>query len=559
MGAITTAERTVFLSTLSPSTRERRFAGAVVLASFILFLCLVPMARVRLPVIWAFIPCYEGALVVIDLITAALMFAQVVLLHAWSLLVLACGYLFCAMLAILHALSFPNLFGPSGVVGGGSQTTAWLYLSWHAGFPLVVMLYALLRGARPLRRSGRAIAAGMGVVALVGAAILYVATVEHDALPSLMTGNTYTPTLPIMVGGVLTTTLLALVVVWWRRPHSVLDLWLMVVMAAWMFDIALAAALNAGRFDLGFYAGRGYGLVAAGIVLLVLLIETAVLYARAMREYAVESAVQDQQVHALRAELIHVSRTAELGQMVSALAHEVNQPLTAVGTYLRAGRRLLQAGETVKADDALRRAGDQVTRAGQVIQRLRRFLRKEDAVRQAEDLRHTIEEAASLAMLGAERGSARLEVHVAAEVPQVMIDRVQVQQVVLNLCRNALEAMVETGDRQMLVVRAWPAGEGMVEISVTDSGPGLSAEVREKLFQPFVTTKAAGMGVGLSICRSIVEAHGGRMWMEDVMGGGTRFLFTLPAAGAEVARSDVRDAARVAGDAAPDGRGDGEG
>ena len=548
MAGFTTADRTVFLSTLAPSARERWCAGGVVLMSFVVFLGLAPFARVKLPEVWAFIPSYEGALVVIDLVTAALMFAQVALLHARSLLVLACGYLFCAVLAVLHALSFPNLFGPNGVVGGGAQTTAWLYLSWHAGFPLVIMLYAGLRGARPLRRPARAIVAGMTMVALAGAAIWFIATVEHDALPTLMVGNTYAPALPIVVGSVLTVTLLALLVVWRQRPHSVLDLWLMVVLAAWMFDVALAAALNAGRFDLGFYAGRGYGLLAAGTVLLVLLIETAVLYARATREYAVESAVQNQQLHALRAELIHVSRTAELGQMVSALAHEVNQPLTAVGTYLRAGQRLLQAGDAAKAGEALQRASDQVTRAGQVIQRLRRFLRKEDAVHQAEEVRHMIEEAASLAMLANETGMARLEVNVAVDTPLVMIDRVQVQQVVLNLCRNALEAMAAAGGPQALVIHAATAeGGSMVEVSVADTGPGLPDEVRQKLFQPFVTTKPSGMGVGLSICRSIVEAHGGRMWVEDAVGGGTRFVFTLPAAGAPdgAAVRGARDGARV--------------
>jgi two-component system sensor kinase FixL len=308
----------------------------------------------------------------------------------------------------------------------------------------------------------------------------------------------------------------------------------MVVMAAWIFDVGLAAGVNAGRFDLGFYAGRAYGLLAAGLVLLVLLIETGALYASLARDYAVESEAQTQQLHALRAELIHVSRTAELGQMVSALAHEVNQPLTAVGTYLRAGRRLLQAGDLAKVEDALQRAADQVTRAGQVIQRLRRFLRKEEAAHEAEDVRHTIEEAAVLAMLANEAGSARLEVDVAADTPRVMIDRVQVQQVLLNLCRNALEAMGGAAGPQALAIRAAPAESGMVQISVADTGPGLPAEVRQKLFQPFVTTKATGMGVGLSICRSIVEAHGGRLWAEDAPGIGTRFLFTLPAEGGAV-------------------------
>ena len=161
-----------------------------------------------------------------------------------------------------------------------------------------------------------------------------------------------------------------------------LDVWLMVVMSAWLFDIALSAMLNAGRFDLGFYAGRVYGLMAATLVLLVLLIETGAVYARLARSYEAERDVRDQQLHELQSELIHVSRLTELGQMVSALAHEVNQPLTAAGSYVRAGRRLVQAGEVAKADEALQKGVDQVTRASQVIQRLRQFVKKADSTSQ---------------------------------------------------------------------------------------------------------------------------------------------------------------------------------
>ena len=158
-------------------------------------------------------------------------------------------------------------------------------------------------------------------------------------------------------------------------------------MSAWLFDIALSAVLNAGRFDLGFYAGRLYGLMAATLVLLVLLIETGAVYARLARSFEAERDVRDRQLHELQSELIHVSRLTELGQMVSALAHEVNQPLTAAGSYVRAGRRLVQAGDVAKADEALQKGVDQVTRASQVIQRLRQFVKKADGQRSAEDIR----------------------------------------------------------------------------------------------------------------------------------------------------------------------------
>jgi two-component system sensor kinase FixL len=306
----------------------------------------------------------------------------------------------------------------------------------------------------------------------------------------------------------------------------------MVVMSAGLFEIGLSAALNAGRFDLRFYAGRLYGLMASTLVLLVLLIKTGAVYARMAQSFEVERDVRDRQLLELQSELIHVSRLTELGQMVSAIAHEVNQPLTAAGSYVRAGRRLVQAGDVAKADEALRKGVDQVTRASQVIQRLRQFAKKADGQRGVEDIRQVVEEAAALALLGPEGRAVRLEMDLASDMPPVFIDKVLVQQVLLNLIRNAVEAM-QSSPRRELTITTTASVDRMVEVSVTDSGPGVPADIRAKLFQPFVTSKPAGMGVGLSICRGIVEAQGGRMWLAENPSGGAAFHFTLPVAGAD--------------------------
>jgi two-component system sensor kinase FixL len=218
--------------------------------------------------------------------------------------------------------------------------------------------------------------------------------------------------------------------------------------------------------------------------------------------------------------------------MVSAIAHEVNQPLTAAGSYVRAGRRLVQAGDVAKADEALRKGVDQVTRASQVIQRLRQFAKKADGQRGVEDIRQVVEEAAALALLGPEGRAVRLEMDLASDMPPVFIDKVLVQQVLLNLIRNAVEAM-QSSPRRELTITTTASVDRMVEVSVTDSGPGVPADIRAKLFQPFVTSKPAGMGVGLSICRGIVEAQGGRMWLAENPSGGAAFHFTLPVAGAD--------------------------
>jgi signal transduction histidine kinase len=521
------AERSVFLSTLSPSEQERRFARYVILASLVPFLIVAPFAKVKLAEVWGFIPSYQSALLVNDLITAVLLFVQFAILGSLPLLVLAGGYLFTALMAVPHSLSFPRLFAPGGLLGAGPQTTAWLYMIWHAGFPLAVIVYTLLQGHRRVRRPALAVAGACAfVVALVGGSTV-LTTAGHALLPQIMNADGYTLALPIASGIVWSLNLAALLVLWKRRPRSVLDQWLIVVLWAWLFDIGLSAVLNAGRFDLGFYAGRVYGLAAATLVLLVLLIKTGSAYTRMAHSFALESTLREHQLSQVRAELIHVSRLTELGQMVSALAHEVNQPLTAVGSYVRAGRRLVRAGEVGKADEALQKAADQVTRASEVIHRLRQFVKKADGQRNAEDVRQTVEEAAALALLGAEGRGVHLDADFAPSTPPVLIDKVQIQQVLLNLFRNAVEAMQDSEVRE-LRIRAEPAAGGMVEVVVTDSGPGLSDSVRDKLFEPFVTTKPAGMGVGLSICRGIIEAHGGRMWLGDSPGG-AQFHFTLPA------------------------------
>jgi signal transduction histidine kinase len=522
---------------LPVSKREKSSAWLVVLLLLALFLLAAPFAKVKLPEIWAFIPTYQSALLINDLITAILLFAQFAIIGSLGLLILAGGYLFAALMVVSHTLSFPRLFAPEGLIGGGPQTTAWLYMFWHAGFPIAVLAYSLVADGERVRRRSTAILITCVVVLGAVSAATLLTTLGHGLLPPVMRGDNYTATLPVVIGAVWLLSLLALIVLW-RRAHSVLDVWLMVVMTAWLFDIGLSAVLNAGRFDLGFYAGRIYGLLAATLVLLVLLIETSAVYARTTRSFDAERALRNRQLAELQSELIHVSRLTELGQMVSALAHEVNQPLTAAASYVRAGRRLVHATEIAKADEALQKAIDQVTRASQVIQRLRQFVRKAEAQRGPEDVRQVVEEAAALALLGAEGRGVHLEMDLASDTPLVFVDKVQIQQVLVNLIRNAVEAMQGTPHPELLV-RTGMSGDRMVEVSVADSGPGLAAEVRQKLFEPFVTTKTAGMGVGLSICRGIVEAHGGRMWLAD-RPRGADFHFTLPVAAEEAALSATR-------------------
>ena len=280
-------DRTIFLSTLPASPGDRKAALAVVAVSSMLFAVAVPYAGTPLTPIPAFVASYQSALAINDLLTAVLLFSQFAVLRSRALLLLASGYLFTAMAAIVHALTFPGLFAPTGLLGAGPQTTVWLFMIWHGGFPLLVLGYALSKGADGGAKvwwpATRAIFASVAAVAAVVTALAWIVTARHDLLPTLLSQGRYTPTMIGVVSTVWSFTLLALVVLWLRRPHTVIDVWLMVVLCAWLFDIALSAIVNVARFDLGFYAGRIYGLCAASFVLGVLLVDNVSLQAQMAR------------------------------------------------------------------------------------------------------------------------------------------------------------------------------------------------------------------------------------------------------------------------------------
>jgi len=243
----------------------------------------------------------------------------------------------------------------------------------------------------------------------------------------------------------------------------------------------------------------------------------------------VEKRAQD-----LQAELLHVSRLSAMGQMAAAIAHELNQPLTAVTNFAAAAERLLAntPGVPPKASEFIAKAGAQAERAGQIIRRLRSFVERGEIQIRPEALAAVLEEGVALALIGSKDAGVRIDLDFAADLPEVEMDRVQIQQVVINLVRNAIEAM-QGGARRELTIAAARAEDGKVAVTVVDTGPGLAPEVADQLFQPFVTTKSQGMGVGLSISRTIVEAHGGSMSAAANPAGGTIFRFTLRISGPE--------------------------
>lgn len=277
-------DESVFLSTTRPGPGQRRLALVVVLSAATLFFIGLPFADTQLPTVWAFIPIYESWLVILDLITAALLFGQYAILRSRALLILGSGYLFTASMITAHALSFPGLFTLAGLFGGDGETTAWLYAFWKWGFAVSLLAYALLKDEKPIayaprRRARVSILIAIVIVLFIACGLTLFASFGTDLFPTLMIGNRYAPASHYIAVVGWTIGPIALLLLW-RRLYSVLDLWVLVAGCVQVLEVAVSSTLNSGRFDLGWYLGRIYGLVAMSFVLLMLLLENNRLYAK---------------------------------------------------------------------------------------------------------------------------------------------------------------------------------------------------------------------------------------------------------------------------------------
>ena len=539
-------DRAAFLSTLPANRGEQRRALAVMLASLAIFLALAPFAKVPLAPVAAFIPAYQSALVVNDLITAVLLFSLFGSSRSKAIFALAGGYLFTGFLAVTHALTFPGLFAPGGLLGAGPQSTAWLYMFWHGGFPVFVIAYALLKNGAG-EEAGRAHAIGpsaatLGVAGILALAYLLtmVATAGHDSLPAIMQGNRYTPLMIVIVSSVWLMSVAALGVLWWRRPHTVLDLWLMVVMGAWLFDIALAAVLNAGRFDLGFYAGRIYGLVAASLVLVVLLVENAKLYAQLFMAHRAALAA-DRAKSALLATVSHEIRTPMNGVLgmleLLALTRLDGEQRTTLQVVRESARSLLRI-----IDDLL---DFSKIEAGKLD------LRPEPA-----SVADIVARVGNIYSGNASNKGLLLTRHVDGRIgPTVLVDPLRLGQILNNFVSNAIKftAKGEVGLRAERVERR--GGADVVRFTVHDTGIGISAADRKRLFEPFsqaddTAQRYGGTGLGLSICRRLASIMGGTIEMQSEVGVGTTMVLTLalPVIEGHTLRASGPEAANNAGE-----------
>ena len=510
---------TAFLSTLPPGRRERRLAVGVLVVSLIVFLAAAPFAKLPLHPVWAFIPAYESAVALNDLLTAALLYGQFAILRSRGLLWLASGYLFSSLMAVPHALSFPGLFSSSGLLGSGPQSTAWLYMFWHAGFPLFVIAYALRKTTlAESEHTGLAVVKSIaGVAALVWSFSL-VATAGHDLLPAIMRGDHYTPLLIVVVTTVWLLGAAALVVVRQQQPRSVLDLWLLVVLTAWVFDTALSTVLNAGRFDLGFYAGRIYGLVAATLLLILLLLENNVLYARLVSAHESER----------RKSRELAAANKELDSFSYSVSHDLRAPLRAVSGFVKILED--EYGDRLDADGhryvAVIRDG--CLRMAKLIEDLLHVakLGRQPLLTERVELDRLVEQIVDELRSDGAANEVEFEV---GTLGTVDADPTLLKQALVNLLSNAVKFSRKTA-RAHVKVGCVVGAAATKTFFVKDNGAGFDMRHASKLFGVFQRLHGKeydGTGVGLAIVHRVIERHGGRIWAEAEPGAGAAFYFTL--------------------------------
>ena len=512
------------LSNLSPSVAQRRFALGVVLVLLVVFVIVAgPLWTLPLRPIDAFIPAYGTAIFLIDSITAALLFAQFSVLRSGALLALANGYLLTALIAIPWTLTFPGVLAPTGGLGAGLQSTVWLYVLSHAGFALFVITYTLLKDADPIEWQSpcsvrAAIIASVGsVTALVCCATVLV-TAGHELMPRLMLDTLRVSHLWYYAVGPMAILVVLALVLLWLRHRSVLDLWLMVVLCAYAIEIALTAFPVPIRFSVGWYAGRVYGVLSGSLVLLILLEEITMLYGELLR--AVLAQRREREVRLMTGDAVSAS-----------MAHEIQQPLSAITMYANASLRWLDraAPDLDEAKAALQRIVTSGHRAGTVIENIRAIFKRDGRTRTSLDVNNLIREA--LALVHDDLQTHRIAVQADYDqwLPRIEGNQVQLQQVLVNLITNAIDSMATEDGQRVLSLRSEVHDSGSVMVSVEDTGKGVEPSAIDRIFNPQFTTKAHGMGMGLAICRSIIDAHGGRLWMTANLPRGAIFHFSVPA------------------------------
>ena len=520
--APTPDDQELILSNLSPSPAQRWLALGVVLMLLVCAVALAgPLSTEPLGRIDAFMPAYATAIFVTDSITAALLFAQFSVLRSLALLALASGYLWSGFIVIPWVLTFPGVLPQENPLGAGLQSTPWLYLFWHIGFIIWVIAYVLLKDFDPLQRFSKAklrgaVIASVGSVAalVVGATVLV--TADHVHLPNIMRDTVRVNVYLYLLGPLYVLSIGALVLLW-LRLRSVLDLWLIVVLCAFIIEVTVSIYPSPARFTAGWYGARVYSLLYSSLLLLMLLIETTKLYGRVLQ--AVLAQYRERQV-----------RQVAMDAMAAAIAHQVRQPLTTIGLDGNSALIFLANSDLEEVRGCIEGMVSGAHRASEVIEGIRSMYKKDLHRRGGIDVNELAGQV--LAMLDADLQTHRVSVvtELRDGLPQLLANRAQLEEVFLNLITNAIEAMHSVDDRARLlrVGSDFVQASSTVVVTFEDSGAGIDSQDLERIFEPFFTTKSKGMGIGLAVCRAIVESHGGSLQASANKPYGTIFQVALP-------------------------------
>ncbi|HWE44842.1 MAG TPA: MASE4 domain-containing protein [Caulobacteraceae bacterium] len=524
----------------APTVGEKRIVAITTVAvSFLCLLLIAPFAEVDLPPLTTFATACGAALCMTDLITALLLFGQFFRMRTAGLLVLASGYLFCSLMALTLTLGFPSV-SPSGAPS--TQATAWLYVFWRGLFPLFVVAYAVFSGPRMTAHPGRlwrkrAAAIAILAVCVLTAVAVFSASRAGSLLPPITVANGRRAYSTAVLLGLFTIDLIALASMWRRRMASVLDFWVIVVLCAWFLDIGLSDALGGHRYDLGWYAGRIYGLLASSFVLGALLSEQNKLYGRLADALQVSEHANDELIRS-REELGRVQRLEALVQLTGGVAHDFNNLLTAIITSLDIIRRKPddKGGVARLADNA----GKAAQRGAELIKRMLSFARKQQLKPEVLNPNAILTELGGLAArtTGAH---VKLELELDSTVHPVCVDAAELQAAVLNLITNARDAMPDGGvisiSTRNIELEAGDVGliddmapGAFVRIAVSDTGVGMDADTLAHVFEPFFSTKPTGQGTGLGLSQVYGFARDarGKVDITTCPGEGSTVAVVLP-------------------------------
>src|SRR5467141_4118657 len=515
------------IATMPATERQRTIAIGIVILLTVAAAVIAPFASIQVARIDAFIPVLQTVVSVADLITAVLLFAQFSIQPQLALLALASGYIFSGSFAFLQTLAFPGAYAPAGLIGDGPNTPAWIYVLWHTTFPAAILSYALSKdtigvGKLPGRSTTATIIITVACVVAVTAGLTWIVTAKTEYLPVLFTTDVRFHTrLPNQINVALWLWgATALTVLLFRR-RTILDLWLMVTLLAYMPNFLVAVVGRSIRFTIGWYAARGFILVGSCMLLTVLLVETTLLYSR------LASAI-------ILRRRERTNRLLSVDAITAAIAHELRTPLGAISLNANTALSQLRSNppELEEMDEILTDIDAESHRAAAIISSIRQ-LSKTTPDRRAPT---RVEDVARLALRLLQHDLQINEVSVVTEfqdnLPEVHLDDTQLQQVLLNLFKNAIDAMSSVApEARRLRLTTSVDGYSMVVLSVQDSGPGILVEDRERIFDPFFTTKSGGMGLGLAICFTVVENHGGKLRLVKSDSDGSIFELAIPVGG----------------------------